>query len=140
MSAILEAKEKIYDTLKASEAAELSGVAINWGVEKDFEEVVIWHSEADRDFATIGRQPPPLDETYNIGLVVNVIAHQSGRDARSAEVRAWAIAAAVQSELRGERSDRTLFHRPAKVAQEGIQTDKGTGCRIKITLTGKARI
>jgi len=125
------------------EAEALKGVLVARGKPEPQpdELVAIWEAKATREFATIGPKPAPLDEIISLTLVVDVL-RASGSDFRPAEERAWVIFEGVDAALRSDLSldGVWFFDHTAEEKQEYYRTDKKRGCRIWLTLVGKARI
>jgi hypothetical protein len=137
LSAILDIKDAVKALLDAA-----LDVPVVWGLsEREMEVVAIWQGASDSEPVVFGPIPPPLDERFEITLLVQVYK-PTGKDMRAAEVRAWEIHNEVVAVLRSDLSldGVTLFTTPAKSKQEFIQTDQRQGTRITLTFTGTARI
>lgn len=143
MSAIPAVKDAVEARLKASEA--LAGVPIIRGKEdpSPVEYVSLWKAVANREYAGLrgNAATVPIDELIDLTIVVDAMS-ASGSDPAPAEARAYEIFAAVDAVL---RADLTLggawrFDRTSKSEDDFYRTDKRKGCRIFLTLSGKARL
>lgn len=138
-TAVPAAKSALLASMQA--APGLSGVTVVRGKPdpEPSEFVSLWSAECEREYASLGQQR--LDEEISLTVVVDV-ASAAGTDYGPAETRAWALFDAVEGAV---RADLTLggvwrFDRISKVRQEFFRQDRRRGCRVFLTITGKARI
>lgn len=117
------------------------GVKVIYGVGEAAELVAIFTAEFDRDFRLIGPTPVPLEESFTLEVIVEVL-RPSGRDMKPATDRAWEIFELIEEAVRTDLDldDVTFDSRFSKGSREFFQTDKAQGARIRTTLAGTARI
>lgn len=139
-TAIPAVKAAIIELLEASK--DLEGVTLAPGAEPDRAKEYVWfyRATAAREFNLIGGNPPPLDENLRIFLRVVAIKGDIGADA--SEERAYEIAEAVETALRGdlELDGTVYFHRIESVEQEHLKIDRTRGCHVLLTIAAKTRI
>ena len=117
------------------------GVKVIYGVGEAAELVAIFTAEFDRDFRLLGPTPVPLEESFTLEVIVEVL-RPSGRDMKPATDRAWEIFELIEEAVRTDLDldDVTFDSRFSKGSREFFQTDKAQGARIRTTLAGTARI
>jgi hypothetical protein len=103
--------------------------------------VALFGAEFDRDFRLLGPQPVPLEESWTLEVIVEVL-RPSGRDMKPAADRVWELFAVIEDALREDigLDGVTISSRFQKGSREFFQTDKQQGCRVRTTLAGTARI
>jgi hypothetical protein len=103
--------------------------------------VAVFTCEFERDYRLLGGSPAPLEESFKIDLIVEVLK-TSGRDMMPANTRAWEIFEELDAAIRGDHhlDGISWDARLTKGTREFFQTDSSQGCRIRSTLTGTARI
>lgn len=103
--------------------------------------VALFGGEFDREFRLLGPQPVPLDESWTLEVIIEVI-RPSGRDMKPAADRVWELFEIVEAALRKDidLEGVTFDSRFQKGSREFFQTDKAQGCRIRTTIAGTARI
>lgn len=123
------------------DALEDEPTKVVYGYTEAKELVAIFGADFDRTFRLLGPQQVPLEEAFQIELIVEAIT-PSGRDMKPAAERCWEIFSIVDAAVRGDHHlDGVSWDaRLTKGTREFFQTDKGQGCRIRTTLTGTARI
>jgi hypothetical protein len=138
-TALPRIEECLYDRISDALADEKVKVVV--GYTEAPELVAIFSSEFDRDYRLLGPNPVPLEERFRVDLIVEVL-RPSGRDMRPASDRAWEIFALVEAAIREDDDlDEIAFDsRFDKGSREFFQTDKKQGARIRVTLSGTARI
>lgn len=132
------------DTLAATNGNALHNVRISYGapLPGDAREFV-WLGDADGDqqWAAIGHQR--REEDYQV--TVTIFAAKEGTDQQATTERAFAMAAAIETQL---RSDPTVagavrvcgFGGQIKLEERASQDGKRRGALLDVTLTCKARI
>jgi hypothetical protein len=142
-SAIPAVKDAVESRLTAAEA--LKGVAIFRGRPSPgpAEYIALWKTSATREYSGLrgGAATAPLAELIDLTIVVDV-ALASGADQAPAEARAYELFGGIEDAL---RADLTLggawrFDRISKVEDDFFREDKRKGCRVFLTVSGKAQI
>lgn len=139
-TAIPAVKAAILKTLEGAEG--LAGVVITDDVkaaDRALEHIFMWKAKATRDFAGMARKPPPLDEEIKVTLLVVAIGNGTRLDV---ETRAYAIAAAAESALRGDikLEGVALSCLVAEIDEDPLDFDTKRGTRLILTVKAKARI
>jgi len=101
--------------------------------------VALWEVDSENEYASISGPFPRFHEMINLQVVIEVI-RASAADFAPPRERAQEIAAAVEDGLRLDLtlSRAWLFGSIAKRKQQYFRTDKQRGCRIFLTISGKA--
>ena len=138
-SALPVIEDRVFEVFQAALADE--GVKVIYGVGDAPELVTIFSAEFDREFRLLGPTPVPLEESFSLDVMVEVL-RPSGRDMKPATDRAWEIFALIEEAVRTdlELDEVTFDSRFSKGSREFFQTDKAQGARIRTTLAGTARI
>lgn len=139
MSSLPTIEDRLFEVFQDALADE--GVKVVYGVDSAPELVGIFTSEFDREFRLIGPSPVPLEESFTVEVIVEVI-RPSGREMRPAAERAWEIFGLIEEAVREDLDlDGVTFDsRFSKGSREFFQTDKSQGSRIRATLAGTSRI
>jgi hypothetical protein len=139
MSAVPTIETHIAELFTDALADEPTRVVYGYAEAKEL--VAIFTAEFDRRFRLLGPQEVPLDEDFQIEVVIEAIT-PSGRDMKAAADRCWEIFELIDAAIRGDHhlDEVSWDARFAKGSREFFQTDKSQGCRIRTTLAGTARI
>lgn len=139
MSALPAIEHRLIEVFTDALADEKTKVV--YGYAEAPELVALFGAEFDRDFRLLGPQPVPLDESWTLEVIVEVI-RPSGRDMKPAADRVWELFEIVEAALRKDidLEGVTFDSRFQKGSREFFQTDKAQGCRIRTTIAGTARI
>jgi hypothetical protein len=138
-SAIPAAQLVLRELLEAAKPLEDVPVLVGKPDPLPAEFIAFFEATSQRDFGPIGGGK--LNEMVELTLVVDV-AEATGSDFAPSEARAWEIFADVEAVIRSDLSlaDTWFFDHVSKVRKEYFRVDKRRGCRIFLTLSGKARI
>lgn len=143
-TAIWSVQTAVEETLEGA-AGMPSGVEIDLGKPEPLPAkcILLWEVTAKRDFAAIAKQVAgqKLWEMIDLTLVVEV-ALASGTQYKPADEEAEKIFKAMDTAL---RADLTLggvwkFDHFSEIKKQFFRQDKRRGCRVFVTLSGKAQI
>lgn len=139
MSSLPTIEDRLFEVFQDAVAEE--GVKVVYGVDQAPELVAIFSAEFEREFRLIGPSPVPLEESFSVDVIVEVL-RPSGRDMKPATDRAWEIFALIEEAVREDLDlDGVTFDsRFSRGSREFFQTDKSQGSRIRATLAGTSRI
>ena len=139
MTALPAIENRVFEVFQ--DALTDEGVKVVYGIGEAPELVAIFTAEFDRDFRLLGPSPVPLEESFTLDVIVEVL-RPSGRDMKPASERAWEIFDLIETAVRSDLDldDVTFDSRFSKGSREFFQTDKAQGARIRTTLAGTARI
>lgn len=139
MTALPTIEDRLIEVFRDALADE--GVRVVYGYAEAPEIVAVFTSEFDREFRLLGPTPVPLEESFTIEVIVEVI-RPSGRDMKPAADRVWEIFSLIEEAVREDLDldEVTFDSRFSKGSREFFQTDKSQGARIRTTLAGTARI
>lgn len=146
MSTIPLAKERVLILIETALRPTLANVSIEWGApasESELEREMVWFGDVkfDQQWGALGRRL--RTEDYSISLVAQVF--EPGDDEKSAETRAWAMFALIETALRSDPSLGNLLVPSAEIG-EGTQTTfpvsdpEGWAARITVAVRCRARL
>jgi len=117
------------------------GVRVVYGYADAPQLVAVFTAEWDREFSSLGPQPTPMNESFTIDVVIEVI-QPTGRDMKPAADRVWEIFDLLDEAIREDAHlEKAAFDaRFGKGRREFFQTDKQQGARIQTSIAGTARV
>ena len=108
---------------------------------KKWEAIVVGTGKVKREWRSLGNQPVPLNETFEILCEVRII-QPGARDWKTIRQRGYDIFEVAEAALRANHNldGLILFCRVSEASHRFEATDKGRACAVRFTVEGKAHI